>query len=492
MKKASGILMPVFSLPSEYGIGCFSKEAYFFVDWLKSAGQSYWQILPLGPTGYGDSPYQSFSVFAGNPYFIDLEELISEGLLDREDCDNSYGDKIDYGRLYAERYKVLKKAYSRSKHKSQESYRHFIEENEFWLGDYALFMACKDHFGGKEFTLWEKEIACHEKDAVQRYEKMLSDQVDFYKFLQYRFYSDWGRLKEYANKNGIRIIGDIPIYTALDSSDVWADRELFKVDKNGVPYGVAGCPPDGFSKDGQLWGNPVYDWKYHEKTIFSWWIKRLEHCFSMYDVVRIDHFRGFDEYYEIPYGETTARRGKWVKGPGMKLFSAFEKAFGRGEIIAEDLGFITDSVKKLVDDCGFCGMKVLQFAFDSRDGGGSVYLPHNYPYNCAAYTGTHDNSTLKGWLEELPDNEMELLRAYLCDYRTARGELVMPIISLVMRSRARFVVIPIQDWLEQGDSARINTPSTLGGNWVWRAEKSQLSTELANKIKETTQRYGRV
>ena len=492
MEKASGILMPVSSLPSEYGIGCFSKEAYDFVDWLKSAGQSYWQILPLGPTGYGDSPYQSFSVFAGNPYFIDLEELISEGLLAREECGKDYGSEIDYGRLYEERHRLLRRAYSRSNHKSDASYRQFTDENEFWLADYSLFMACKDHFGGKEFTLWDEDIGSRSQDSVLQYRKRLADEVDFHKFLQYRFYKGWAKLKEYANKKGIRIIGDIPIYTAQDSSDVWANRELFKVNEKGVPFAVAGCPPDGFSMDGQLWGNPVYDWEYHEKTNYTWWIKRLDHCFSLYDVVRIDHFRGFDEYYEIPYGETTAKRGKWVKGPGINLFSAFEKTSGRQEIIAEDLGFITDSVKKLVADCGFCGMKVLQFAFDSRDGGGSVYLPHNYPYNCAAYTGTHDNSTLRGWLEILPENELELLRAYLCDYRTPKSELVMPIISLVMRSRARFAIIPIQDFMELGDDARINTPSTLGGNWMWRATKAQISPELATKIKKMTQRYGRL
>lgn len=497
MDRFSGILMPLSSLASGYGIGCFSKEAYDFVLWLKSAGQTWWQMLPLGPTGYGDSPYQSFSVFAGNPYFIDLDALIEEGVLDKEECKNAdFGtdeERIDYGKLYSSRFSLLEKAYKRSNIESDDSFRQFEKENEDWLCEYALFMACKDRFSGAEFMAWDEDIKNHTPSAVSRYNEELSDKIGFYKYIQYKFFSQWKKLKKFANENGIKIIGDIPIYTAMDSSDVWANRELFEIDENGVPITVAGCPPDGFSADGQLWGNPTYRWEYHKKTGYEWWIKRLRRCFEMYDIVRIDHFRGFDEFYAVPYGEKTARRGSWKKGPGRELFLAFEKVCGMKEIIAEDLGFITDSVRKLVAECGYSGMKILQFAFDSRDtGDGSCYLPHNYPNNCAAYTGTHDNSTLVGWLSMLPDEEMKLLREYLCDFYTPTEKLNFPIISLIMRSCAKYCIIPIGDWLGLDDTARINTPSTLGGNWTWRVKKDALSKELAEKIKNMTKRYDRI
>lgn len=497
MEKFSGILLPVSCLHSPYGIGSFSKEAYDFVIWLKNAGQSYWQILPLGPTGYGDSPYQSFSVFAGNPYFIDIDELVNDGVITEKECKNAdFGDdsgQVNYEKLYRNRYSLLKKAYKRSNCAADEKYIDFVRENCDWLEDYALFMAVKDHFGGIPFTEWKRDIRNRDDAAVLRYSELLTEEVGFHKYLQYKFYSGWNRLKAFANENGVKIIGDIPIYTSSDSCDVWKWRELFDVDSDGVPNMVAGCPPDGFSADGQLWGNPLYRWSEHKKDGYRWWMKRLKHCFKMYDGVRIDHFRAFDEYYAIPKGERTARNGKWLKSPGRELFAEFEKIYPDGEIIAEDLGFITESVKKLVADCGFCGMKVLQFAFDSRDTGCAVdYLPHNYPYNCAAYTGTHDNATLKGWLRDIPKEDKESLRAYLCDYTSGDDELIDSIISLIMRSGAKYAIIPIQDWLGLGNEARINTPSTLGGNWTWRIKGDELSSELAKKILKLTKQFGRI
>jgi len=489
--------MPVSSLPSAYGIGCFSKEAYDFVLWLKEAGQTWWQILPLGPTGYGDSPYQSFSVFAGNPYFVDLEELINEGVLTREECDAAHlegdGGKIDYQKQYISRISLLRNAFDRSNMSGDSGYCDFLNCNADWLDDFALFMACKVYYGGKEFSTWDNDIRNRQISAVLKYTRELSEEIEFHKYIQYKFFSQWQRLKEFANNNGVKIIGDIPIYTAMDSCDVWTNRRLFNIAADGTPINVAGCPPDGFSADGQLWGNPTYNWSVHKQTGYNWWIKRLTHCFKMYDVVRIDHFRGFDEFYSIPYGEKTARKGKWEKGPRKELFEAFESQCGKCDIIAEDLGFVTDTVREMVSDLGYPGMKILQFAFDSRDSGSvNDYLPHNYPVNCAAYTGTHDNSTLQGWLMSLPEKEMTLLRAYLCDFLTPREDLNLPVISLVMRSNAKYCIIPMQDWLNLDDSARMNKPSTLGGNWTWRIKNSDLSSELCKLIRTTTERYGRI
>ncbi|MBQ8281873.1 MAG: 4-alpha-glucanotransferase, partial [Lachnospiraceae bacterium] len=401
MKRSAGVLLSVSSLPSKYGIGCFSESAYKFIDWLKESGQTYWQILPLGPTSFGDSPYQSFSTFAGNPYFISLEELIELGLLTREECDSedfgSDEESVDYNKLYNRRFPLLRKAYGKSDVKNEHEYIKFCEENK-WLDDYSLFMAVKDKFGGVSWSEWDENIRLRKPEAMERYSDELSDDVEFYKFLQYQFNKQWTKLKEYANDRGIQIIGDIPIYVAFDSADTWANPELFQLDENNVPKAVAGCPPDGFAADGQLWGNPLYDWDKHKETNFEWWISRLAHCFSLYDVVRIDHFRGFDEYYSIPYGDTTAHNGHWEKGPGMDLFTAVEHALGRKEVIAEDLGYVTDSVRQLVYDSGFPNMKVLEFAFDSRDTGSrNDYLPHNYGENCVAYTGTHDNQTIASW-----------------------------------------------------------------------------------------------
>ncbi|MBQ9109900.1 MAG: 4-alpha-glucanotransferase, partial [Oscillospiraceae bacterium] len=398
MKRSAGILLPISSLPSKYGIGCFDKAAYAFVDFLKDAGQTCWQILPLGQTSYGDSPYQSFSTFAGNPYFISLDALCDEQLLTKEECEAVAlpdTDYIDYSRLYETRYSLLRKAYSRMENDNAVSE---FTASQPWLEDYALFMALKDHFGGVSWDNWTEDIRLRKEEALKHWKERLAKEIGFYQFLQYQFFRQWNNLKAYANANGIRIIGDIPIYVAFDSADAWANPELFQLDEIGLPKAVAGCPPDGFAAEGQLWGNPLYDWEYHKETGFKWWIERLRQCFAMYDVVRIDHFRGFDEYYAIPYGDKTAKNGHWEQGPGMELFHAVEAALGKREVIAEDLGFMTDSVRQLVKDSGFPNMKVLEFAFDSRDTGSrNDYLPHNYNENCVAYTGTHDNQTITAW-----------------------------------------------------------------------------------------------
>jgi len=497
MNRAAGILLPITSLPSKYGIGCFSKSAYDFVDWLKEAGQCYWQILPLVPTSFGDSPYQSFSTYAGNPYFISLEELIKDGVLTEEECEEAdFGTDphdIDYEKMYLSRYPLLRKAYERSRVSENQEYLRFVEDNGWWLKDYALFMAVKERFDGRPWTEWAEDIRLRWGNAMDYYRKEEYFEIEFHQYMQYLFYKQWMKLKKYANDKGVKIIGDIPIYVAMDSADAWANPELFQLDENNVPVAVAGCPPDGFSASGQLWGNPLYRWKYHESTGYGWWMGRLEYCFRLYDVVRIDHFRGFDEYYSIPYGAKTAINGTWKKGPGIGLFNRMKEVLGEREVIAEDLGYVTDSVRRLVKDSGFPGMKVLEFAFDSRDtGSASDYLPHNYTENCVAYTGTHDNETLAGWFGSISKEEMELTREYLCDQYTPRNYLHKPMISLIMRSRAKLCVIPIQDYLGYDNSCRINVPSTVGTNWKWRITEEELSSQLQDEIYETARRYGRL
>ena len=444
MKRASGILLPVFSLPSEHGIGCFSKEAYQFVDMLKKAGQSYWQILPLGPTGYGDSPYQSFSTFAGNPYFIDLAALAGEGLLtdaeSREYDSEEQDESIDYEKIYKTRFKVLKKAHERFRdrmaggHHERDAYEKFVSENAFWLDDYSLYMAVKDKNNGVSWNEWDAPLKNREEEALTEAREELAEEISFYKFQQYEFDRQWKKLHSYANEQGVKIIGDIPIYVAFDSADTWAAPQMFQFDENNEPEGVAGCPPDAFSATGQLWGNPLYDWEYHKKTGYEWWIRRIEHCLKLYDVVRIDHFRGFDEYYSIPYGETTAINGQWLPGPGMDLFRAIEEKLGRPEIIAEDLGFLTPSVLKLLKDSGFPGMKVLQFAFDARES--SNYLPHTYPENCVVYTGTHDNDTTRGWYHAVGKYARDFAKEYMCKPRLDEDSLAEDFICMAMGSVA--------------------------------------------------------
>lgn len=496
MRKA-GILLPISALPSKYGIGGFTKEAYEFVDFLKSAGQSYWQILPVGPTGFGDSPYQSFSSFAGNPYYIGLDELIEEGLLTKEECEakgcDSIQRNIDYKKIYETRIKLLNKAYLRSNHKNEDEYNDFVGENVRWLEDYALYMAIKDYYGGRPWYEWDFQIKTgdpHEKEIM--FEK-LSNEVDFWRFLQYKFFSQWKKLKGYANEKGIKIVGDIPIYVAYDSADVWANSALFQLDRDKTPIAVAGCPPDGFSKTGQLWGNPLYKWEIHKESGFKWWIYRIEHCFTLFDALRIDHFRGFDEYYSIEYGSRDATKGEWKNGPKMALFEAIFKKLGEKEIIAEDLGFITNGVRELLESCGYPGMRVFQFGFDKRDTSPkNEHLPHNYSENSVAYTGTHDNPTIVSWFFEISKEEREDVRNYLCDSYTPDSEINMPIIGAVMRSPARLCIIPIQDYLGLDSRARINTPSSIGSNWTWRLCSNDIDSSLAKRIYKITRLNGRI
>ncbi len=497
MNRAAGILLPISSLPSKYGIGSFSKEAYSFVDWLKEAGQSYWQILPLVPTSYGDSPYQSFSTYAGNPYFIDLDALVEEGVLTQEEVEavdfGTDADCIDYEKLYNNRYPLLRKAYERSNISENPDYVRYMEENSWWLKDYALFMAVKGRFNGTAWTEWAEDIKLRYGFAMEYYHKELYFEIEFQQFLQFTFYKQWMKLKEYANSQGVKIIGDIPIYVAMDSADTWANPEMFQLDKDNVPTAVAGCPPDGFSATGQLWGNPLYRWEYHAQTGYDWWMKRLSYCFKMYDVVRIDHFRGFDEYYSIPYGAETAVNGHWEKGPGMGLFNRMKEVLGDREVVAEDLGYMTDTVRQLVRMSGFPNMKVLEFAFDARDtGSASDYLPHNYTENCVAYTGTHDNETINGWLDCITKEEKMMVKDYLCDYKTAQKNLHIPMICLLMRSRANLTIIPMQDYLGLDNKARLNQPSTVGKNWKWRVTEEQLSEDLQVQIHKLTKMYGRI
>lgn len=493
--RASGILLPISSLPSKYGIGSFDRSAFDFVDTLVKAGQSFWQILPMGPTGYGDSPYQSFSTFAGNPYFISLEELVREGYLTQEDLDKSgledEGKYVNYERLYEKRFPILRRAYKNSGIRENSEFQEFVEKNEEWLPDYALFMAIKDSKGGQSFLEWEDEIKRRDPKAMARYEADYEEDVSFYMFLQYEFNRQWVQLKTYANAKGVQLIGDIPIYVALDSADTWSHPELFQFTEDLTPKAVAGCPPDAFSETGQLWGNPLYDWNYHEETGFAWWLKRLENCFQWYDMVRIDHFRGFDEYYAIPFGEPTAVNGQWEKGPGIRLFEAMKETLGEKNIIAEDLGFLTDSVRALLKDTGYPGMKVLQFAFDSREE--SDYMPHNYDANCVVYTGTHDNQTTFSWWDEMAEGDRDVALRYLNlpGRFVTKKKLTWQLIVLAQRSVAKLCIIPAQDYLCLPSTARINTPSTLGFNWQWRMKKDAFSDKLCAKIAAMTKLYGR-
>jgi len=489
--------MPITSLPGKYGIGCFSKSAYDFVDWLADAGQTYWQILPIHPTSYGDSPYQSFSTFAGNPYFIDLEQLIAEGVLTREECDSmDFGDNeadIDYEELYINRYILLTMAYERSDISKNADYQRFLAENRWWLDDYALFMALKNYFGGKTWSQWPEDIRLRWGFALDYYRRELYFDIEFQMYLQFKFFQQYWKLKAYANERNIKIIGDIPIYVSMDSADTWAHPELFQLDENNVPTAVAGCPPDGFSATGQLWGNPLYRWDYHRQTGYSWWLSRLWYVYQLYDVTRIDHFRGFDEYYSIPYGDPTAENGHWEKGPGIDLFRCVEKNLGWHAVIAEDLGFVTDTVRQLVRESGFPGMKVLEFAFDARDtGNASDYLPHNYTENAVVYTGTHDNETLVSWFDSIDKEDQALARDYLCDHHTPRKYLYKSFIALAMRSVASYCIIPMQDYLGLDNSARMNKPSTIGCNWRWRLTAGQLTDALKQEILGQTKRFGRL
>ena len=491
MSRAAGILLSISSLPGEYGIGCFSKSAYDFVDWLKEAGQTYWQILPLGPTSYGDSPYQSFSTFAGNPYYISLEALINEGVLTKEECDAAdLGNKpndISYHKLYDHRYPLLRLAYERSQISENPDYIKFANENDWWLSDYALFMAVKDRFDGKPWTDWAEDIRLRYPNAMDYYRRELYFDIEFQKYLQFKFFEQWHQLKAYANSKGIQIIGDIPIYVAMDSADAWAHPELFQLDEKNVPIAVAGCPPDGFSATGQLWGNPLYAWKVHKEEGFKWWVSRVKALFEMYDVVRIDHFRGFEKFYSIPAKDETAENGKWKTGPGIDLFNAIKAELGDVKIIAEDLGHITAGVRKLLDETGYPGMKIMQFAFTK--GVESDYLLHNHIKNCVVYTGTHDNQTAKGWYESLTWEEQNYSGQYMMFYTEVWEK--NRFIRHTLSSPANLAIVSLQDYLELGDEARINTPGTAVNNWKWRLTPEQFDDETCRYMAYVTELYYR-
>lgn len=489
--RKSGILLHITSLPGPYGIGTMGKEAREFLKFLKKSGQSYWQILPVHPTSYGDSPYASFSTFAGNPYMIDLDLLIDQGLLEKADVEglkwNRKDDQVDFELIYNNRYPVLRKAAEKFLENPDPEYAEFLEANQDWIDDYALFMALKEKFDGRSWLEWDETYRHYDEDKAKEWAKEMKEDVDFYKVLQYFFARQWSDLKKEANENGIEIIGDLPIYVALDSVDVWSHPELFQLDENLNPIQVAGCPPDGFSADGQLWGNPLYDWEEHKKTDYDWWNRRADYLTKMYDVLRIDHFRGFDSFYCIPFGDTNAKNGHWETGPGIDLFNAIERKSGKKKIIAEDLGFLTDSVRKLLEDTGYPGMKLLQFAFDSRDPGSSYYYPFNYPKNSIAYTGTHDNNTVQGWIEEISPEDRAIAEKYL-----GIGDKDIPDLHWIMireleKSPADTVIVTAQDLLGLGTEARMNVPSTLGGNWTWRLQEDELTDEIAEELKNITE-----
>ena len=500
--RESGILMPVSSLPGPYGIGCFGKAAFQFVDFLSAAGQTIWQLLPLSPTGYGDSPYQSCSAFAGNPYFVDLEALEKEGLLTAADLKaESWGKdplEVDYGTLYVSRFAVLRKAYAAWRSQCAglhgcsyyypDDYYAFTLANEDWLEDYALYMACKRHFGMRSWTEWDDaDIRLRRSpEVLEQYRTLLREDVELFTYLQFLFFRQWNRLRDYLHGLDIQVIGDLPIYVAMDSADVWAERSMFRLDSRGVPTEVAGVPPDYFSKDGQLWGNPLYDYDAMKRDGFGWWIRRVDGASKLYDVIRIDHFRGFESYYSIPAGNKTAAGGHWEKGPDRAFIDAMHKALGEGGIIAEDLGYLTPEVKAMLAASGYPGMKIMQFAFDSREPGN--YLPYTYPRNSVGYTGTHDNVTTEGWRTNASAEDV----AYACRYlRCAPEDLTEAMICACLSCVSDMAVIPLADWLHLDAEARINPPSTQGANWQWRLPQP-LTPALSAHIAELTALYHRV
>lgn len=486
MRKA-GILMHISSLPSPYGIGSYGKEAYRFVDFLHQAKQSCWQILPLGPTSYGDSPYQTFSAFANNPYFIDLDELIKAGLLEKNEVTTSgtHPLVVDYGQLFKDRFRILKKAFKRFDLKNK-AYQSFLKQEAFWIDDYALFMAIKHENDGKSWLYWDDSTRMRKTSVIKQLSKSLQEEINFHKFMQFQSNQQYRALKAYANQKGISIIGDMPIYVSYDSSDVWAHPEMFDLNEKHIPNKVAGVPPDNYSKDGQLWGNPLYRWSLMKKRHYDWWIKRVSYSQQLFDMVRIDHFIGFVNYYAIPYGEKTAVKGTWKKGPGSEIFDAIKQALPNAHIIAEDLGVITPPVREALKKTGFPGMKLLQFAFDSKES--SEYLPHYYDKNVIAYTGTHDNMTTQTWFESLPKEDL----AYCLNYiNHTSGNKVDSLIKTTLGCVADIAIIPLQDYLHLGEEGRMNTPSTLGGNWIWRVDPKRLTKALSDKIKEMTCLYGR-
>ncbi len=490
--------MHITSLPSPYGVGTLGREAYKFVDFLKKSGQTYWQILPVGPTGFGDSPYQSYSAFAGNPLLIDIDLLIDEGLVSSDDKDiailSEKGRFADYGQLFTFKCLILAKAhdaFEASADNSEKSrFAKFCRKNSGWLDDYALFMSLKNHFRQQMWTFWEDKYRLRDKAALDEFSEAHKKDIALWKFMQYKFFRQYKSLKKYANKKGVKIYGDMPIYVSMDSSDIWANPEMFMLDKDRRPVKVAGCPPDDFSPTGQLWGNPLYDWEYMDKDGYKWWIERVRYSSSLFDLTRIDHFRGFESFYAIPAEDKTAENGEWMQGPSMKLFDAINNALGDVNLVAEDLGFLTDEVKAMLRDAGYPGMNVLEFAFGGDDSG---YLPHNYVKNSVVYIGTHDNETALGWYRGLDKDGRKRVRRYLGLSRIAsEKKIVWSLIRTAYASVSDCCVIQMQDLLCLDNKARMNIPSTIGGgNWAWRMEKGACTPELAAKLRKLAKIYYR-
>ncbi|MEG1457956.1 MAG: 4-alpha-glucanotransferase [Acetivibrio sp.] len=491
-KRGAGILLPISSLPSNYGIGTFGEEAYRFVDQLEAAKQKYWQVLPVGPTSYGDSPYQSFSAFAGNPYFIDLDLLVEEGLLTQKEVESyNWGtqeDKVDYALIYESRFKVLHCAFEKSNYEEKAEYKEFCKDNEFWLHDYSLYMSIKTHFDNKEWLLWEEGIRNHEPEAVKSYEENLKEDICFWNFCQFKFNEQWYRLKTYANEKGIKIIGDIPLYVAMDSSDVWVHGRLFELDERKNPIHIAGVPPDSFSATGQRWGNPLYRWDVMEAENFSWWRERMRANAKLYDVIRIDHFIGVVRYFSIPNSCQTAETGEYKEGPGRKLTNAIKEAIGNSEIIAEDLGVVVPSVRRLMKKTGWPGMKILEFAYDG--GIENDNLPFNYTTtNCVVYGGTHDNETMASFFGNQNKTQLEYAMNNL--HVKKKTEIPDAIIRSAYESIAQTAIFQLQDILKLDNQARMNFPGTLGGNWEWRVKKGEFTTEHQEELKKLVEIYGR-
>lgn len=494
LNRGAGILMPIFSLPSPYGIGTFGKAAFEFIDHLKEARQTYWQVLPMGPTTYGDSPYQSFSAFAGNPYFIDLDTLKEEGLLTQEEIDACYWcddvSQVKYDALYYYRFPLLKKAFFRSTHRETEEYREFLEENSYWIEDYSLFMALKKEFQDKSWMDWEEDIRLKRPEAVARWKETLKEEMDYWKFMQFKFFEQWKRVKAYAVEKEILLIGDIPIYVALDGADVWSHPEQFQLDEvNLTPVNVAGVPPDAFSEDGQLWGNPLYDWEKMEQDGFDWWKRRMQASAALYDVIRIDHFLGVVQYYSIPYGSSNAKEGKWNPGPGKKLTDAFSEVLGETKIIAEDLGVFCQGVKDLLEETGYPGMKVIEFAFSGDRK--NEHLPHRYEPNMVVYGGTHDNETIVGYFDPKKEKWWEL--QFVSDYLSVHHQYELPdkIFRAAYGSVASVAIFQMQDVLWLDNSARMNTPGESGANWRWRMKPGQFGKENQEYLAKLVDVFGR-
>lgn len=493
LQRGAGLLLPISSLPSPYGIGTLGDEAYKFVDFLVDAGQSYWQVLPVGPTSYGDSPYQSFSAFAGNPYFIDLDYLVEEGLITKKDIKQyswvSNVEYVEYAMIYQSRFKVLRTAFENSDHIGTEEYNEFLEESKYWLDDYSLYMAVKFHFDNVEWQQWDEDIKLRKPEALERYREELKDDIEFWKFCQFKFFEQWNDLRTYANESGIKMIGDIPIYVAMDSADVWAHKELFELDEDVKPINVAGVPPDAFSEDGQLWGNPLYNWTKMEEEDFAWWKERMRSNAGLYDFIRIDHFIGVVNYYSIAADCKNAKKGEWRKGPGKKLTDAIDSAIGdNASIIAEDLGIVSQPVKDLLKETGYPGMKIIEFAFDG--GPSNDHLPHNYNPNSLVYGGTHDNETVAGYFSSKTKKELKYAMEYLGV--SNKEDIPDAVLRTAYASVAAMAIFQVQDILGLGNEARMNTPSTLGDNWKWRMTKGCLKKQHAKKLYKLAEFYARL